>query len=107
MLRSRPAATLKAFRAMTFSDAHHFKECIAVPTAVGARLGKLPMSRFSDTASYRCLRSWKAGFPDRSTPIEDTQLIEIATFQEVHKTPMCDARAGGQHALRPVHEYFN
>jgi hypothetical protein len=61
---SRSSARLKAFRAMTFSAADHFKSWIAVPAPKGARLGTLV-----NIPVLQCgilppaLAAEKAGFP--------------------------------------------
>src|SRR5271168_47918 len=49
---SRSRARLKAFRAMPFSAADHFKSCVAVPAPEGGRLGRLVIFRSSKAAFY-------------------------------------------------------
>jgi hypothetical protein len=67
---------LKAFRAMIFSAADHFKSCIGVPE--GARLGKLVIFRSSKAAFYlRPLSAEKRDFSnERPTCIQFVQVTE-------------------------------
>jgi hypothetical protein len=74
---SRSSARLKAFRAMIFSAADHFKSCIGVPE--GARLGKLVIFRSSKAAFYlRPLSAEKRDFSnERPTCIQFVQLTRL------------------------------